>query len=743
LSCFFVNFVTIKLHAMKKILFILCVIFVALSVAGQPKKTQVDFSYSFAEPHRLTVCLPNSSHKTYLDASSSQFQMSWSDHDCTEIPLGAFVTYPTPWRVTFSAKVDSLPLKGLAWHREANWIPAFCYEWEGDDVHLQARVVATEKGDVVQFEALNKGSKTRKVTIDCNVRGVHINMKWQDADYKYNVVTPIGGDRGDRILILDPVPTAEKPLAMGHIDMVLSVAPGATISRLLVRPNAAYLDDIDKVAAMDWKVEADKGLLAWRTLIAKAPALNLPDEKSEEAFKACLADMFVMREKQSDGKMAGLCGTEVYRAPNSFEPCFQAMALCRLGYYEEAKENLAFASQFQEADGNWNDMRQWNRFMWGASGIKSYYTKEYYLQSRDTAFLQEQFPRMLASSRWSQRQRDLTKKNNNHDSPLWGLLPRGMGDCGLKDGGDFFGVFYPHNFLHCLGLEVNAWAAKELGRKDVYKELYADYQDLYDCLQKSLKTGCIHEKDGTAWIPGTPNKTSGSRWGVAEAVYPAKIISPSSPLAIGTMKRLQRDISEGGLPQNLGWMQGGLWVAIALDAMAYVDILQGNADLASQYYYATLNHGTPLYSWCEERMPEKGATKTSGDRQHAWTPICVVRFTRDMLVMEDEDEGCLWLTRAVPRWWYGVGEKIEVSDMPTQFGKVTYRIERADVSHLRFSITLKDYALAHPLKIQLRLPDKATPISASKVQGARVKMQGECLTIMPKDNVITGEINLK
>ena len=728
---------------MKNISAALLSIIIALPLSAQTKKTQVDFSYSFAEPHRLTICLPNSSHKTYMDASSNQFKMSWSDNDCTEKPLGALVIYPTQWKVNFTAKADDVNLKGTNWHREANWIPAFCYEWEGNDVHIQTRVVATEKGDVLMFAASNKGNKARKIIIDGVFQGVNVNMKWQDSNYKYSVMTPIAGDRGDRILMIDPSPATDKPLGRENISVVFELAPGKEYSHLFVRPNNAYLDDIEKVAAIDWKAEADKGLQAWRTLIAQAPMLTLPDEKSNEAFKACLSDIFVMREKQADGKMAGLCGTEVYRAPNSFEPSFQAIALCRLGYYKEAKENLVFASQFQEPDGNWNDMRQWNRFMWGASGIKSYSTKEYYLQSKDTAFLQQQFPRMLASSRWSQKQRNQTKANNSPDNPEWGLMPRGMGDCGLKNDDDLFGVFYPHNFIHFLGLEVNAWAAKELGRKDVYQELSDDYKDLYNCLQKSLKTGVIHENDGTTWIPGTPNKTSGSRWGVAEAIYPTKIIDKNSPLAIGTMKKLQHDISEGGLPLNLGWMKGGLWVAIALDAMAYVDILQGNADQASAYYYATLNHATPLYSWCEERMPEKGASKTSGDRQHAWTPICVTRFTRDMLVMEDEDNGCLWLTRAVPRWWYGVGEKIGVNNMPTQFGKINYTIERTSSSKIHFSIALDDYELSNPIKLQLRLPDKISNISTAAVHGGKVRVEGDCITIKPKGNRISGEINLR
>lgn len=65
-----------------------------------------------------------------------------------------------------------------------------------------------------------------------------------------------------------------------------------------------------------------------------------------------------------------------------------------------------------------------------------------------------------------------------------------------------------------------------------------------------------------------PGKTFSSRWGVADAAYPTGLLSPFHPLIEGTMQKLHSDLSEGGLPKDLGWLKGGLWVAVALDAMA-------------------------------------------------------------------------------------------------------------------------------------------------------------------------------
>jgi hypothetical protein len=83
-----------------------------------------------------------------------------------------------------------------------------------------------------------------------------------------------------------------------------------------------------------------------------------------------------------------------------------------------------------------------------------------------------------------------------------------------------------------------------------------------------------------------------------------------------------------------------------------------------------------LFTWCEERGLEPGAEKTSGDKQHLYTPVAVVRFLRDALVMEQPDG--LHLGLAAARSWLRQGGTVGVREAPTHFGNVTYEI-RSDV----------------------------------------------------------------
>lgn len=704
------------------------------------KTTKINFEYAFAEPHRLCICKPESSRKTLLDATKTQIIMSWADGDTRKNPLGAYLPLHTDWKVVFTAQVDGQEMHAIKWHRIENWIPAFYYVWEEYEVRIQVRIVATTRGDVMHISASNLGTKSCMTSVFGSVVGNVINTKWLDFEDSYSICTPIWGDRGDRMVLMDSRKSDTVPKSRENVDVTFTLPAGETRETYFIRPYLDYLDKRDDFLATDWEKEIEKGLDFWREQLKAAPFMDLPDPIVEDAYKANLADIFVMREEQADGRIAGLAGTEMYRAANTGEPCFQASALCKSGYFQAARDNIDFVAQFQEEDGNWEDEKQWGRLMWSASGWKSYCIREYYLHTRDKVFLEQQFERMLASSRWSQKQRDKTKILNSKDSPEWGLMPRGMGDCGLLNGNDLFGVFYPHNFIHCFGLEIAAWAAKELGRKDVYDELHSNYKDLYDCLHKSLEIGCIVESDGSKWIPGAPCVTTGSRWGVADAIFPTGIVDKNSDLAAGTMNKLQGQLSEGGLPINLGWIKGGLWVAIALDAMAYVNIIRGETDLAAQYFYAALNHGTPFFTWCEERSPEKGSTTLGGDLEHAWTPICIARFTRDMLVMEDFDENTLYLTRAVPRWWYDVGYKIEVKYVPTFYGGVSFYVMRQSEEKIKFRIQLNKFQHDKVIKLQLRLTDIGKCFLVESITGAIAIVEKDCIVLLTECDLVEGEI---
>jgi len=85
-----------------------------------------------------------------------------------------------------------------------------------------------------------------------------------------------------------------------------------------------------------------------------------------------------------------------------------------------------------------------------------------------------------------------------------------------------------------------------------------------------------------------------------------------------------------------------------------------------------LNHGSPVWTWPEERQPGAGTSMTTGDLQEAWFPFNFCRLFRDLFLYEEGD--VLHLAAGIPRFWY-VSGAVGTSRAPSYFGPVSYRIE--------------------------------------------------------------------
>jgi hypothetical protein len=199
-------------------------------------------------------------------------------------------------------------------------------------------------------------------------------------------------------------------------------------------------------------------------------------------------------------------------------------------------------------------------------------------------------------------------------------------------------------------------------------------------------------------------------------------------LITGSIRHMESNMSPGGLPVHSGWMPQGMWVAVTLDNLAEQLLIRGDGDAFAKYLYAVLNHATPLWTWCEERGKEAGATATSGDRHHLYTPENVVSALRYAMVMEDGDG--LHLARGTPRTWLASGKPMGIAKAPTHFGCVSYQM-RYDAA--KSCVTGEAmFAVADGREpawavLHVRLPGKLRVTAVNPASGATVLPNGEGL----------------
>jgi len=666
---------------------------------------RVDFSYAFVTPHRLTAALPDSSDKSLLDIHPDYLSIAWTYENLLHYPLAAFVTPRTPWTLQLRPALDGETFSAFAWTRLEGWLPALDYT--GRHAHATFRLRAAGGTDalIVMIEITNTDQQPHQFTLDALIPGnwMGVNPGWVNPNEASDHLQAGWQDRADRVIVLGLGADATPVIAPTTLRQSCTVTAGETRTLWLIRPYRAVAADLPILRTQDWAAAFTGALQPWHALRTRAAQLHIPDPDVARGFYACLTDLYVMREPAADGYLGTTPGTELYRAPNPVEPSLVNIALDQLGLHEDAVNGMRINIDMQGDDGDWNDPQGWGHTFWSCAGFKAWTVMNHYRLTGDRAFLEAVYPRLLASARWGERQRATTRLSVAGDAGLtYGLLPRGMGDAGLMNDDDLYGVYLPHNIWAVYADHIALETARLLHKHADLAELDTIYSTAYADLLQALDKGAIQE-DGYRWIPAVPGKTCGSRWGVLNAAFPCALLPVDHDLITGTIQKIESRISPGGIPIHTGWMKDGMWVAITLDNLGEVLLWRDEGDKAVDYLYATLNHGTPFFTYCEERGPEAGTADCSGDREHLWTPAAIVRYLRDSLVMEHGDT--LHLARGAAREWLASGEVVGITGGCSAFGPVSYTLAyNVGAQRVTGSITLHPAADVTELVLHVRLP---------------------------------------
>ncbi|MDR2765588.1 MAG: hypothetical protein LBB90_11245 [Tannerella sp.] len=718
------------------------------SAKVEEEPSRVDFSYAFSTPHRVTAGMPVASDRTLLDLQPGSLKISWTYDNLRHYPLATFLTPRTEFSVEIKPHVDGHPFEKSRWTRPKGYLPGVINTYEDSGVILTLSALGAEDAMPVRIEMINNGTAERSVVIrfDGGGMGGMENKGWVDPEIWDSGMLLAGfKNYADRITLIGI--GAEKysetpdgrPHELGKMVMCWTLKPGEKKSAWAVRPYNRREKDAEELRKHDWNTDWDAAEKTWQSLLFdKTVQYRIPDEGVLNGFLASFADLFIMREPLDQGYIGSVPGTEGYRAVNAVEAAIVAVALDQQGLHQDAFDGYRVSYECQGDNGDWNDPSGWGHLMWCGAGVKSWAAIEHYRLTQDRKFLEWIYPRMLASARWLEKMRAYSRKPYEGEKPLnYGLMPRGMGDGGLMNEKDYYGIFLPHNIWSVYSSLIAAEVAQILGKTTEYQELKGYFDTAYSDLLETIRKGSIKE-DNYSWIPGVAGKTSGSRWGVLNVTFPCKLLSEHDELVEGTLKHIEKQLSPGGIPVHTGWMVDGMWVAITLDNIAETYLVRRNGDIAAKYFYATLNHATPLYTWCEERGQEANTKQCSGDRQHLWTPVAVVRAFRDMMVFEDHpaigdisSRSSLQLALGTDRNWLGSGYEVGVEKAPTRFGTVSYSMKynasNETVSgFIRFTDD-KKCPKPEELVLNIRLPGGRKAIAVQNHPDATIAPDGEAV----------------
>lgn len=651
----------------------------------------IDFEFAFSAPHRLTLCRPSASEKVLADVSPEGIAFSRSFGDLTGF-------YPLSWKtpvidiqlfLSFSTSDRNAVFN--KWRRHKSGIPYLIAEGELDGAEILISAVSGKTGVIVKTEIKNNAAEDRDFFAEMShINGWVISNKgWIDG-VNSNVLLTGNDGRADRFLCYavgaDSYPlfgmggngnqsAVQAPMAnesagirkdsMKKITAKYTLKPGGRGIGYFILPHEKYFEDLQELKNTDCEKEISEAVCNWRELLKKGASLRIDDPELMHCYNACVSDLFVMREKM--GNRTGIaCGTEKYRSANSGEPLEAEILLDTLGYTEIAEEDYRMYLEAQESDGNWQTTKGWEHESWGVCYNKANAVMTHYELTGNMGFLEKYYKNMYASSLFNYRSRRSTK--NAEKKYERGLMPRGMGDCGMMDGNDFYGVFYPPNCLSVAADGLTLEAARILGKTEDIKILEKIYGEARTDLLNSMREN-LAEAGGMRIIPGIAKRAVGcSSYGCLYSFFPGNLIGADEPMLTDTVKYLEsKKISEGGLPIGMGWRENGLWAAMALSNLSRAYLRMGKYELARKYLYPVLNHASPLVTWCEERDPERNTKTAAGDMQHLWTPLAVVQYITEAICFENNSE--IHILAGILPQWLEDGRSLSLAGFCTSFGK--------------------------------------------------------------------------
>lgn len=684
----------------------------------------IDFNYSFAPPHILTLCEPSASNKYLSVISKDEICFNRNTRPIKDLFPLAWETRPATIKTALKVLVNNEKAEFKSWHRHKSGVPYLFAEGELADVSFVLSAISGKTGLIVKVEFKNNGSQNADALIKfAHTNGwVVSNKGWIDG-INTNILLTNNDGRADRIIcyskgadrypvygLNDPdlaniaVPMAnedfasERPAKTMYAEVNLKENETKTIWYIL--PHEKYFMDkgtVQELKNTDVQKETDDALNKWLGHLAKSTKISIDDEMLMHCYTACLADLFVMREQI--GKYYGICpGTDQYRSSSSGEAVIAELTLDTVGYTKEVEKDLQMYLEGQDDDGCWAYSKGWEHEMWMVCFFKANAVMSHYRLTNNKKFLKKYYKRMYASTMFNYKSRQSTK--NATKVAQRGLMQRGMGDCGMADNGDFYGVFYPHNCMAVGADGLTLEAAKILGKKKDITLLEKIYNEARADLIKSISENLIQKGDLKV-IPSVPNCETSSVFGCLYAFYPCKLVDADNKMIRDTFKYLESfKITDGGLHEGTGWMHDGVWVAMSLNDMARTYLRMGEYETARKYLYPVLNHATPVVTWCEERGSEKNSERKSGDWQHLWTPLAVTQYITEALCFEDDDT--MHLMAGIMPEWIGNDKKINVEGYITSLGKTDISLKNRDGYYI---FKMKTERKPNK-KIILHLPDK-------------------------------------
>ncbi|MCG3117947.1 MAG: hypothetical protein ALAOOOJD_00072 [bacterium] len=517
------------------------------------------------------------------------------------------------------------------------------------------------------------GSETELQSQSPRFDGLHAELAGNDftpviriksrRHFVFDSTTGILLTEGRPFVIASPKPISATPQGS---EWILELPGGTREISLVVqsgRPREAQRQNVPNLRA-----EMEKARAFWlkRAHIPQGKIV-IPDRGMQYVLDANIRNLYQIHEVV-DGVPQFQPGPSVYRGLWIHDNDWHISAALFLGDTANARRAIEGLWRYQSADGQVKVMEPYpmNR----ETACLTYIMCRYARLTGDKKWLERNWQRITSGLEWLRQLREQTLTDPT--SIGYGLFPPGFSDGGLG------GINWEYGSVYwtLIGLRTGAEAAGWLGKIDDAAKWNQLYAEVLNSFQRAARRDLRQDRGGNWYLPMKVADTSRAippqqaNWGLLDAQGLGNLFDTRDSLVVGTLNMLQWEKREG-LAINTGWLKDGIWVFFGtLQAIAHV--YQRDYPEAQALLYAIANHASPLGTWVEEQLPQDVGVRNTGDQSNATASSLFIKLVRRLLVLERANT--LELLAGVPASWYQPGAKIELNEVPTLFGRLTFRL---------------------------------------------------------------------
>lgn len=535
---------------------------------------------------------------------------------------------------------------------------------------------------------------------------------------------------------LPGIDSADKGAA---VQYDFTVAPGAArVFRFKMPAVPTLLSKATVIASIvgaSYDDSRAKTIAFWKAEVAKADHFSVADPKVMNTFRTSLVNDLIAREASESGRVYQRVNRIHYNYFWVRDGSYFVRAYDMIGRSDLARATL-------EAFLAWRNGRPVGFFKPGtpqpSPDARESVQADYWGQvlwafgahirmTGDRSLLEEVYPLL------GPHIDDFVAKCATDSRGLWPVA-------GPYDNEAINGHYTGHSFWALLGLKYAIYLANTMGRPDDaarWQKIHDDYQANFLKQLRALAS----QADGYI-PPGLDSVADGNDWANASGgLYPFEVLAKDDPLARATLETVRDNNYQEGI-MTYG---GNAWVAKqqkqagstrphgTLHHYETFYVTEGNTILGEQEkviedLYAILAHTSSTNAGFEFGIP---AWSTRDPRSnftpHGWFAVRYMEQIRNVLVREEGT--AVHITSALAPQWIEPGRVVTVTDAPTFFGSVSYRLAcRQDGATLSLADRWMDDA--RPSGIVFHLPWFIRAVSAV-VDGKPASIVDGAITLPP------------